>query len=68
MAIYCGVQHGSITRLYRTWSKVDRSTNRLLEDLTIVCDPQLGHSKMREEMTNANPPCLPYMSVMLSTN
>ncbi|KAI6654258.1 Ras guanine nucleotide exchange factor K-like [Oopsacas minuta] len=63
MAIYCGVQHGSITRLYRTWSKVDRSTNKLLEDLTTVCDPQLGHSNMREEMTNANPPCLPYIII-----
>ena len=30
-----------------------------------MCDPQLGHSNMREEMTNANPPCLPYMFVCL---
>ena len=65
MAIYCGVQHGSITRLYKTWGKIDRSTNKLLEELTTVCDPQLGHSNMREEMTNANPPCLPYMLVCL---
>lgn len=65
MAVYCGVQHGSITRLYRTWGKVDRSTNKLLEDLTVVCDPQLGHSKMREEMLTADPPCLPYIGLFM---
>jgi len=56
----------SINRLRKTWEEVGKSQMKQLEEFDMLTSPNGSFMLYREELHNANPPCIPYVGVYLS--
>eukprot|EP00026_Physarum_polycephalum_P003119 Phypoly_transcript_03128.p1 GENE.Phypoly_transcript_03128~~Phypoly_transcript_03128.p1 ORF type:complete len:830 (-),score=159.54 Phypoly_transcript_03128:70-2271(-) len=56
----------SVNRLRKTWEEVPRSSIKQLEEYDALTSPNGSFMAYREELHNANPPCIPYVGVYLS--
>jgi hypothetical protein len=56
----------SVNRLRKTWEEVPKSAIKQLEEFDALTSPNGSFMAYREELHNANPPCIPYVGVYLS--
>lgn len=56
----------SVNRLRKTWEEVPKSSIKQLEEYDTLTSPNGSFMVYREELHNANPPCIPYVGVYLS--
>lgn len=56
----------SVNRLRKTWEEVPRSSIKQLEEFDTLTSPNGSFMAYREDLHNANPPCIPYLGVYLS--
>ena len=63
MSILNGLAHPSITRLKKSFTKLDKSANKRLESLQALARPGENFKLLRDELKKANNPCIPYLYV-----
>lgn len=63
MSILNGLAHPSITRLKKSFAKLDKSANKRLESLQALARPGENFKLLRDELKKANNPCIPYLYV-----
>ena len=61
MSLLNGLAHPSITRLKKSFSKLDKSTTKKLEVLQTLARPGDNFKLLREELKRASNPCIPYL-------
>ncbi|CAH0043961.1 unnamed protein product [Clonostachys solani] len=55
-----------ISRLKRTWDQVPQRTQAILENMRRVMGSTKNFGEYREQLHNANPPCVPFFGVYLT--
>ena len=65
MSILNGLAHPSITRLKKSFTKLDKAANKRLESLQALARPGENFKLLREELKKASNPCIPYLYVKL---
>lgn len=61
MSLLNGLAHPSITRLKKSFSKLDKSATKKLEALQTLARPGDNFKLLREELKRASNPCIPYL-------
>lgn len=61
MSVLNGLAHPSITRLKKSFSKVDKSTSKRLDELQTLARPGDNFRLLRDELKRASNPCIPYL-------
>ena len=61
LSILNGLTHHSITRLKKSFSKLDKATKAKLDELEMLARPGEHFRMLREELKKASNPCIPYL-------
>ena len=61
LSILNGLAHPAITRLKKSFGKLDKVTSRKLEELQQLARPGENFKLLREELKRASNPCIPYL-------
>ena len=61
IAVLNGLAHGSISRLKKTFAKVDKTVKTKMEELQTLARPGDNYKHLREELKKASNPCIPYL-------
>jgi len=56
-----GLAHPSILRLKKSFTKLEKSTSKRLEELQALARPGDNFKLLREELKHASNPCIPYL-------
>jgi len=66
MGVIAGINMSAISRLKHTFADLDKTTKNMLEILQVLLNPGSSFKNYRQELHNANPPCLPYLGTYLT--
>ena len=61
MSLLNGLAHPAITRLKKSFSKLDKVTVKRLEALQTLARPGDNFKLLRDELKRASNPCIPYL-------
>jgi len=61
MSLLNGLAHPAITRLKKSFAKLDKATIRRLEALQTLARPGDNFKMLRDELKRASNPCIPYL-------
>ena len=61
LSILNGLAHPAITRLKKSFGKLDKLVARRLEDLQQLARPGDNFKLLRDELKRASNPCIPYL-------
>ena len=61
MSILNGVAHPSISRLKKSFIKLDKSSSKKLEELQTLVRPGDHFKLLRDALKRASNPCIPYL-------
>ncbi|XP_064383914.1 uncharacterized protein LOC135332919 isoform X2 [Halichondria panicea] len=66
MSLLNGLAHPSISRLKRSFSKLDKATTKRLEVLQTLARPENNFKLLRDELKRSSNPCIPYLGLYMS--
>ncbi|KAF2070563.1 hypothetical protein CYY_008110 [Polysphondylium violaceum] len=64
--VVSALHSASVNRLSKTWGEVSKQQLKQFEEFVTLTSPNSSFASYREELHNANPPCIPYLGVHLS--
>ncbi|KYQ90273.1 Ras guanine nucleotide exchange factor [Tieghemostelium lacteum] len=64
--VVAALYSASVNRLSKTWAEISKQQMKAFEEIVALTSPNSSFSAYREELHNANPPCIPYLGVHLS--
>jgi len=64
--VVSALHSASVNRLSKTWGEISKQQQKQFEEFVALTAPNSSFSSYREELHNANPPCIPYLGVHLS--
>jgi hypothetical protein len=63
MAVLAGFNHAAVHRLRHTREEMPRNIQQIYDTLQHTLDSNLSYKGYRNLLSNANPPCIPYLYV-----
>ncbi|KAL5267719.1 hypothetical protein ACHWQZ_G004681 [Mnemiopsis leidyi] len=66
IAIINALEGSAISRLHASWNKVDRKACQRNDELYEIILPNSNFRNLRKEVSQANPPCIPYVGLFMS--
>jgi hypothetical protein len=66
LSILNGLAHPAITRLKKSFAKLDKVTTRKMEELQQLARPGENFKLLREELKRTSNPCIPYLGLYMS--
>jgi len=66
MGVVAGINMSAISRLKQTFADLDKGAKSIFEQLQFVLNPSSSFKNYRQDLHNANPPCLPYLGTYLT--
>jgi hypothetical protein len=66
LSILNGLAHPAITRLKKSFGKLDKVTARKMEDLQQLARPGENFRLLRDQLKRASNPCIPYLGLYMS--
>lgn len=66
LSVLNGLAHPAITRLKKSFSKMDKSSVKKLEELQSLARPGDNFRILRDELKKASNPCIPYLGLYMS--
>jgi len=64
-AIIYSLSSSPISRLKKTWEKVSKDTMAKFDKLSDIVSPFKNYTKLRAVMTTMQPPCVPFLGILL---
>eukprot|EP01133_Synstelium_polycarpum_P012343 gene12343-14475_t len=64
--VVSALHSASVNRIQKTWGEISKQQQKQFEEFVALTSPNFSFSAYREELHNANPPCIPYLGVHLS--
>jgi hypothetical protein len=65
MAVTAALHNSAISRLKKTWAKLNNSTKKTLEKFTELFAFESSFKNYRDALRAATPPCIPYLGTLL---
>jgi hypothetical protein len=66
MAVLSGLNEGPVYRLKHTRAEIPQRWAQTFQELQDLMKAEFSYRSYREELANAQPPCIPYMYPCLS--
>ena len=61
LSVLNGLAHPSITRLKKSFSKLEKTATKKMDELQALASPRDNFKLLREELKSASNPCIPYL-------
>lgn len=66
ITVFSGLKHSSIYRLKADFAKLKPSDATTFEEISNLCSSARGYVEARKFIKSANPPCIPYLGMLLT--